>query len=357
VIRLAENKTFNGTVSGTLAESGGSYRISVENHLWTGAEATVTSTGSFAGVDRTLKVTLEPDTEGFGGMSLGGKLYTYDKAYVNGISSAHNPLYRPGHAHSEYGSDGQDAFVGGDFDGDGDVARLKATGDLSATGRFASSLHPVARNVDDGVSKPQYRLDKDSMLAGPFTSNSVPSNGQVIDKTRLPEGNVTFTNKVTIEKGATLHVRGDAQFLKGVEGEGNLVVDGDIVMQTDAEFDPGNNEGLKVLSDGSIAMTHPDASTSEDGIVYEIDAVGDFFAQMPPDAPAQISQGIPVTAPQDGEFFLWVDDKLTGGGDPEFNLWYEGDGTELYPGLSPTTKLWLEQSRLIKGDIQAWADS
>jgi hypothetical protein len=200
-------------------------------------------------------------------------------------------------------------------------------------------------------------LDKDEMLDVTFSGGGVPSDGHFTGNVRLT-GDVVFPMKVKIDKGATIHIEGgSAKFLAGVEGEGSLVVDGDIMIQTDGVFDSDNKEGLKVLADGSIAISHPDASTTEDGIEYEINEVGDFFAQMPPEAPAQIAQSIPVDAPRGGDFFLWLDSQLNSGGNSEFQVWYEGDGTELNPGLSDPTKQWLEQSRGIKEDIKAWADN
>ncbi len=357
VLRLENDKGFTGTAAGDLVASGGKFSISVTNDLWTGAEATVVSTGTYAGVSRTLKVSLQPDTEGFGALSLGGKVYTYDKAYINGISSAKNPLYRPGNGHSEFGGATDDGFVGQDFNGDGEQARIRATGDLSAAGRFASDLEVVARSKKEMVHEPQYRLNKDEMLAVSFSAGTVPTDGKFTGSARF-NGDVTFPMKVTIAEGATIHIQGgSAKFLGGLEGKGSLVVDGDIVIQTDAEFDSSNDSGLKVLADGSIAISHPEASSDDEGVHYEIDAVGDYFAQMPPDAPSQIAQGVPVNAPRDGDFFLWIDDQLSGTPSPEFNQWYEGDGSEMNPGLSPSTKQWLGQSRGIKEDIKAWADS
>jgi hypothetical protein len=358
MMRLDQDKHFEGEGQGTLSESHSSYRYRVVNQLWAGSQATVISTGTYGSVSRTLRVTLEPDTEGFGGVALGGRMYTYDRAYINGISSAGNPLYRPGHAHSEWGHGTEFAFLGGDFDGDGARAQLRATGDLSTSGLFDNSnLSSLARNQNENHSKPQYRLSRDAMLDRSFTNGTVPSDGRFTGNVRL-SGDTVFPMKVYIAEGATVHIQGgDAKFMRGIEGKGSLVVDGDLMIQTDSKFDSDNDQGLKVLADGSIAVAHPEASTSDDGLHYEIDAVGDYFAQMPPEAPNQVSHGIPVTAPQDGDFFLWLDEKLSSGGDSEFNLWYNGDGTELNPGLSETTKEWLLRSRDIKEEIKAWADS
>ncbi len=355
---LEQDKNFEGEGEGTLGASGARYRFTVTNEIWGGGSATVVSTGSLGPVNRTLRVRLEPDTEGFDGLSLGGKVYAYDRAYINGISSASNPLYRPGNAHSEHSS-GEDAFVGGDFDGDGEAATLRATGDVTTAGTIDSTdLDLIARQAEELVSQNGYRLDKDQMLSGNFPSaTTVPSDGKFTGNARF-SGDVTFPMKVTIEEGATVHIQGgSATFLAGVEGEGSLVVDGDVVIQTRAEFHSEYKEGITVLADGSISLAHPEAEASDSGLSYEMDAVGDYFAQMPSKSPSQIANGIPADAPRDGDFFLWLDTELSSGGDSEFLLWYQGDGSEAHPGLSTDTRAWLENSRPIKEDIKAWADS
>lgn len=357
MLELENDKNFQGTVSGTLSESGASYSFTVTNELWTGSNATVVSTGTLGNVSRTLRVSLEPDTEGFDAISLGGKVYAYDRAYINGIASVQNPVVRPGHAHSEFaGSDG--SIVGGDFDGDGENALLLATGDVTTAGTINSDdLDLISRNANEMFSKPGYRLDKDEMLDKTFGTPGMPADGVFTGNARF-SGDVMFPMKVTIAKGATVHIQGgSASFLGGLEGDGSLVVDGDVIVQTTGDFNPQYNEGITVLSDGSISISHPEAEGNGSGLTYEIDAVGDYFAQMPPGAASQIATGIPVSAPRDGDFFLWIDSQLASGGDSEFDLWYNGNGTEVHPGLDSHTKAWLDNSRAIKEDIKSWADS
>ncbi len=245
-------------------------------------------------------------------------------------------------------------MVGDYFQGSGPV-EMRATGTVSTRGQIGSSLTTIADSTAEGLSKPQYRLSKSNMLgSGSFGASSVPTDGVLTQNTQI-SGDTVFNQKITVPKGVTLHVTGDVEFLRGITGDGNVVVDGNAYVKTTSEFDPAVKEGIKLRVDGSVSVSHPEVSVDDDdGMEYDFDLVGDYFAQMPPDASGQIANNLPVTAPGGAAFFDWFDANV-GSGDPQFNLWYNGDGTQTKPGLTPATKAWLQASRPIKGQIRAWA--
>lgn len=350
VMRLEADKNFNGTATGTLAGTGATFNATVDNQIWTGGSATVTSTGTLSGTSRTLLVTLEPDTISFGAVGVRGKVYTYDRTFINGIASPSNPIYRPGSIHSEF--NGNPSMVGDYFQGSGSVD-MRATGSITTQGQIGSSLNPIADVVAEGLSKPQYRLSRSAMLSGGTPGTSIPGDGVLTQSTVVSGGQIS--QRVTVPKGMTLHVTSDVEFLRGITGDGNVVVDGNAYVKTTAQFDPAVKEGVKLRASGSVSVSHPEVSIDDDdGMDYEYDLVGDYFAQMPPDASSQIANNLPVTAPGGAAFFDWFDANV-GSADPQFNLWYNGDGTQTKPGLTPATKAWLQGSRPIKGQIATWA--
>ncbi len=362
IIAIQKDRAFQGTVSGTLPESGASYSYSLTNHLANSSEATVISTGEYGGIRRTLRVELEPDSAGFQGMSLGGKVYIFDQAYFNAVASSDNPVARPGHAHSEYNAESF-SFVGRDYDGNGRI-RIHATGVLSAGAGYDSNLVPTTKETLTNTNRPKYRLDKAAMLSGGgFTSRTpgqLSSGGTVSANTEVDAGGgrVTISNNLFIPKGVTLHIKnGDLELLGGVSGDGQLVVDNDVLVRTSNTFDSSTKEGIKLLAGGSAFVAHPLASGGESDLhLPPPNVVGDYFAQMPLEASYEISTNIPVNAPKDGAFFTWFNANVDNG-DANFQLWYNGDGTDINPGLSEETKHWLQQSRPIRNEIQTWADA
>lgn len=350
--RLDTDKLFAGAANGTLSESGANYQITVTNELSTSGTATVISTGRFGGVKRTLKAQLRPDASAYQAVSLAGKVYVFDEAYINGIASTANPLVRPGNGHTQYnGSDY--AFVGRDYNEDGTHPSLVVTGDLTTAGNFDPGLTAKADTKTWGVSKPPYRLDRTSMLSGSFTSSSTVSPGTMSHNVKV-NGDLTVTGKLIVPKDVTLYVTGNADFLAGLSGDGQVVVDGDVVVKTDAVFDPTVLEGIKLVADGSVIIGHPTAQVDEDDITINFDPVGDFFARMPMDAPSELSNGLPTDAPPGTAFLNWFNTKA-GMSNPgnQFDMWYNGDGSEVHPGLSPSTKQWLQESRT--AEVQTWA--
>lgn len=364
--KIAGDKAFSGQGYGDLSESHAHYRFKVDNDLPKGGTAKVLATGSFGGVERTLEAYLEPDTDGFDAIGIKGRQYNYDRIYVNGISSSFNPTYEPGGAYSGYGVMGENSFVAGAADSSVGLRQgdLWVTGDLVAAskidGTFMSSPH--IREKKESTTKTTYHLDRGAILNPPPPSGSPPTDGHFKASVRIDgTGSLVFSQKVTIDEGVVVHITGsDVLFRQGIEGKGSLVVDQNIIIRANGNFDHKNNEGLKILSDQSVVVANPKVTIDSSGLTFDQSPesrVGDFFAGMPPQAPDEIAQSIPVDAKHGADFFYWYDSQLSSGGNAGFDLWYNGNGTEVYPGLSGATKEWLEQGRLLKGDIKAWAGS
>lgn len=351
---VQNDKSFHGHLQGTLADSGSTYRCEVENELFSNRVVRVIATGEFGGTRRTLKAELEPDSGGFDGLSVNGVVGVFQRSYVNAIASSDNPLMRPGNAHTNYGSGANAGYVGAEARSNG-AALLHATGGLSAQGDFDSSLERVSQGETTGQTKPQYRLDSTQMESGgSFTTATSLSPGTLTGNTEITN-DIEVTGKVIVPKGVKLVVRGDARFLGGISGEGEVVVHGDAVVRTDAVYDPSIEEGVKLFVDDSVVVTHPSATIDEHGVDEgTFNQVGDFFAQMPLEASDQLSTNLPISAPRGGDFFTWFDTQMTSPS-PEFQLWYEGDNTSINPGISEDTKSWLQNSRPIHAQIAAWA--
>lgn len=365
---LQADKNFSGVVNGDLEDSKASYTCLVDNQLQNARFARVTSTGEYGGVKRTLEAELEPDSSGFPAIAIEGRLYVFDRGYANAIAAPSNPIALPGSVHSEYDVSSEPSYVGRDFDSDGTVPTLHATGDLTTPGYFDSALTRVSLEERADVSKPLYRLDPAAMTSGSFVDiTSPPPPGPLAQNTRVdlpppadpadPPNEMIFPSKVIVPEGVTLHVRGgNAKFMGGLGGEGKVVVDGDILVRTDGVFDPTVEEGLKVHSGGSTFITHPETAIESGDVVDPgMDPIGDYFARMPPEASLDLSVAIPTSAPKGGEFFNWFHNNV-GSPDDEFTLWYNGDGTDIYPGLTSETKQWLIESGPIRADIDSWAD-
>lgn len=367
MVALQGDKAFDGTTTGTLVDSQATYTVDVDNQLVGGNRvAIVVSTGEYGRVRRTLRAELEPDSVGFAAISINGKAYIFDQAYVNAIASPSDPISVPGSAHSEFNDPSEASFVGKDFDEDGTTPNLHMTGELTTRGRFDSFLSRVNLEEESSVSKPRYTLDTSQMTSGTFFDATSLPPGPVTQNTSIqltpppdptdPPDEIVFTDKIIVPKGVTLHIKdGNAKFLGGIGGEGQVVVDGDVLIRTDAAFDPSVEEGVKVAAGGSAFVTHPQTAI-ETGEVIDpgMDPIGDFFARMPAEAKTDLSVALPVAAPQGGNFFSWFDSNV-GSPDAEFDLWYDGDGTDIYPGLTTETKQWLNESRAIHTDIATWA--
>lgn len=359
MLRLDEDKAFEGEESGTLSDSGATFQMDVTNDLSGSQKAEVVSTGTYGGVSRTLKASLVPDASNYQAVSIAGKIYVFDRAYVNGIASAENPLLRPGHVHTEFSTPSDYAYVAEYYDNyGGQPTKMYATGDITATGNFDPGLVTTSDSKSSGVSKNPYKLDKSGMGSpGPVLNASTLNAGTLTGNRRVtdPDGDPIVVNgKVVVPKGMTLYVNGDVDFLGGLGGEGNVVVSGDVIIRTNSSFDPAVKEGVKLYSDGAVAIGHPSTEVNSDGVDVDFSPVGDFFAQMPDEASYEISNGIPTDAPSGTEFFTWFAARasLSNPGE-QYELWYNGDGSALHPGLSPATKSWLQQSRA--SNVQSWA--
>ena len=358
---LESQRDFSSQVSGTLSESGGTYQAEVSNELSITGRVQVVSTGRSGSVSRTLKVELEPDSTAFAAIGVEGKVYIYDQAYVNGISSASDPVVRPGHAHSNFNEDSKAAFEGRNFfSDDNTVAGFHATGDISSQAIMAPThLDTVQNNLKTGLRKDLYSLNKDTMLAGsPFPL--VTFNGGTLSQSIQVDGDTDFdqfkifSTEVVVPKGLTLHVQGSAEFRGGLSGEGQVVVEGNTIILTSGNFDPSISEGIKLFSGLSVVLMHPttelDVSRNATDNInkieldIEMDPLGNYLAQMPPAAFYEILNNIPTDAPQGSSFFSWFQNE-TPGQNEDFDLWLNGDDSDLYPGLSPETVEWLENSQ------------
>lgn len=359
---LLNDKNYDGTSSGTLPESRASFEVSVVNELFSTRVARVTSTGEYGGVQRTLEVELEPDSGGFQAVAVDGSVHVFDYAYVNGIVSPGNPTACEGMAHTEYDTAGKPSYKGEVYDPSvTSVPRLHGTGELSTRGYFDSALSRTSPSESTNQSKPRVRFDRAELLGGGgFTTASPPlgtlTTSTVVPGPSDPTASVEFLSEVVVPEGVTLHVTGNAKFLGGISGAGNVVVDGDALIRTSADFDPTNEEGLKMLVEGSAFIAHPLTEIRDDDVVTgDFNAVGDFFARMPPAASLDIPVALPTDAPSGGDFFTWFDGAVSAPS-PQFNLWYNGDGSDIYPGLTQETKDWLQESRAIHTQITDWAD-
>ena len=356
---LANNKSFSGIRTGTLSESKATYKAQVTNALSTAGSLVVVSTGEFGGVKRTLRAELEPDALGFDAVSVDGKVYAFDYGYVNAIASPDNPVARPGNMHTQY-IGAEAAYQGRDFGEDGTQPLIHVTGALTSNGSLGSTYTRTARTWASGVSKTGYRLDPVQMQSGSFTTVATLSGGTLSGNTEIgtdPDTSVTqIPNKLIVPKGVTLVVNGRAEFLGGIGGEGEVVVNGDAIIRTDGNFDPNTKEGVKVYASKSVFITHPEAELDDSEVIAELDPVGDYFARMPMEASVELAIDIPTAAPKGGAFFTWFNSAVSSP-NSEFDLWYNGDGTDIHPGLSQETKDWLLQSDPIKTDIASWASS
>jgi len=368
VVRLQADRTFSGSVSGTLAQAGSTYSLTIDNQLASSGVAVVTSTGTFGHVSRTVRVELEPDSKGFESLSLNGQVYVYERVYANAISSVTERLVRPGHIHSEFTTD--DTYVGEPYSASRTTypPRLHATGDIATAGGDLknSDLDMVAFSENTNESHSRYSLNRGEMMMGGFGSpvSSLPSGNVVSANTQLlgdVDGNVRFEDPVRVNKGATLYITGNAEFMGGLVGEGKVVVDENVAIRPSSHFDDAVEGGIKLYVGDSAIIVHPDVGTDSEGFtIPETDdsKVGDYFARMPMEAALELPTGIPLAAPQGADFYRWYHEKLAES-DPgqEFTLWREGDGSELYPGLSFVTKKWLGESSGLVSDIEGWANN
>lgn len=353
--RIQENKGFYGSANGTLASSGGEFVVSVENRLATDGVYRVTSTGTFGNVKRTLQVELEPDSSEYRALSLGGKVYVYERVFCNGITGVDERLVRPGNIHSQYASGA--TFLGREYERTGSLVapHLHATGDLTtASSSLKSNLETTAAGERTSQSHNPYRLDDERMRPSSY-STSMPSGNVVASNVRL-SGNRVFNSPVVVEKGATLHIQGYAEFRGGLSGEGQVVVDQDVVVVANHRFDSSVKSGIKLHSDEAVLLIHPEVTIDDEG--FEVprnqdSRVGDYFASMPMQAVQELPASLPLDAPAGAEFFRWFKSNDQAGGSQEFRLWLDGDGSNVYPGLSQETKEWLRASN--PGLIENWA--
>lgn len=337
---------YDGTFTDALSESGADIEVTVTNNMSVDGTIVIVSNGSYGSTERALRVVLRPSGATFGAIGSEGGIYVERNTYVNAIRSMRDTLPDYGNIHTNSSNGVRDLDSGG---------RLSVTGEASSTGSINTGLVDANTVNDNTPTRPLYGLDRAQMLSGTFSSGSLPGDGQVTSNLRI-SGDLVTATPVHVPAGVTLHITGDAALAGGVTGEGNVVVDGDATIRANGGFDPNNNDGLAVYVEGAAIVTHPEAEIddSDGDIIFTEDIVGDYFAQMPPDAAYDLTRQLPVGAPASEDFFQWY---RTESGSPSagFTLWRDGDGSDLNPGLSPSTKAWLDNSIPIETDLTNWA--
>ncbi|MBI3925760.1 MAG: pilus assembly PilX N-terminal domain-containing protein [Armatimonadetes bacterium] len=342
IAELEKSPTFSGTLSEKLEKS--EFEVTVANNLAGGGTATIRSTGRAGRFTRVVEVTVAYAAGSFEGIGAEGTIAARGPNYVNAIRSMDNPLPELARVHSNSSAD--PAIFGDE--------RFSVRGDASAVGTIDEE-HVLAQETKERVSpKILMHLDKSQLLSGPFSQGGVPADGVVKGNLRI-SGDVDLKQKLVLQDGATLHVEGEAVLHRGVSGDGTLVTDGNLYVRGSSDLDL-SSDGVLLFSDEDLYLVHPEATREgeEDEFVSTVDPVGDFFAQMPPDAPFYLSAGLPPGAPNGVEFFNWYSQQ-SDAPSASFEVWVEGDGTELNPGLPPEVRSWLDSSIQVNQELNAWA--
>lgn len=339
IAQLEVNPAYAGPLSGQL-KNGSRFRVTLER---AGNTVRLTSAGSFDDSVRTLQVTLGVSSDSFPGLACEGLVDVGGSAFVNGIRTTANPLPDKGNIHTN--SNGDPAIVVGN--------RLSVTGEASAVGTIRGTVHGTQKPGDDPQTLGS--LNKAALLSGSFTTGGVPANGVVTGKLYV-DGDLQLDVPLVLQPNSVVHVRGDAVLRKGVSGSGTLVCDGNVVLRGTEAVDLNNDKGVVVYAEKDLMVGHPLAAVDEDSLRFEapVDPVGEFFARMPDDAPYILGQRLPADAPIGLAFFNWYKDQAASGS-ASFQLWRDGDGSELSPGLPPTVKTWLNESIPLNAQLNAWA--
>jgi len=339
IARLETNPSYNGPLQGQL-KNGCRFRVTITR---SGGTVRLVSVGSFDEATRTLEVTLGVSSDSFPGLACEGHVGIEGSAFVNGIRTTANPLPDKGNIHTN--SNGDPAIH---------VAnRLSVTGEASAVGSIQGTVHGTKKPSDDPQTLGS--LNKASLLSGTFTTGGVPANGIVAGKLYVDD-DLQLDVPLVLQPNSVLHVRGDAILRKGVTGSGTLVCDGNVVLRGTEQIDLANSQGVVVYAEKDLMIGHPLAAVDEDSLRFEapVNPIGDYFAKMPDDAPYILGQRLPPDAPIGLAFFNWYRDQASSGS-ASFQLWRDGDGSELSPGLPPNVKAWLNESIPLNSQLNSWA--
>lgn len=344
--QLEQNPAATGPVTGSLDDES-KYQVTIQH---VGSKAILHSVGQVAGQSQKLKVTLALDADSYLGVSSRGTVNIRKSGFVNGIRSlgdvrsARGNIYTQGVLRIENDS------------------RLSVTGQASAGGGIDSE-NRVDGQVGTGGNAANLSFTKADLLPASYsvqtTTNPavIPATGEVSQNTRIdipgPDP-VVYTQPLHIPAGVTLYVTGDLVLHGGASGEGNLVVDGTLLMRGSEDLRSDNPKGLLVYAEKDVLVAHPSAhvdSSDDDGFIAHVDAVGELFARMPEGVPYLLRQRLPPGAPSDVNFFAWYAGQESSPS-AAFTEWKNGDGTTLNPGLPPEVTTWLHDAAAIHGQIE-----
>lgn len=344
--QLEQNPAATATVTGSL-DDGSRYQVTIQR---VGTRAVLHSVGQVAGQSQRLKVTLALDADTFLGVSSRGMINIRKNGYVNGIRSLGDVRSARGNIYTE-----------GDIEIEPD-ARLSVTGQASAGGDI-DTRDRVDGQVGTGGNPANLSFTKADLLPASYDIETltdpsvIPASGEVSQNTRLdipgPDP-VVYTQPLHIPAGVTLYVTGDLVLHGGASGEGNLVVDGTLLMRGSEELRVDNPKGLLIYGGKDVLVAHPSAhvdSSDSDGFTAQVSPVGELFARMPEGVPYLLRQRLPPGAPANVNFFDWYG-RQERSPSAAFQEWKNGDGTTLNPGLPTEVTRWLHDAAAIHDQIE-----
>lgn len=340
--QLEQDPTAAGPVTGSL-DDGSSYQVTIQH---SGTKAVLHSLGQVAGQSQRLKVTLSLDADTYLGVSSRGLLDIRTHGFVNGIRGL-------GDVRSARGN----TYTQGNIEID-PAHRLSITGQASAGGTINSPSR-VDGHVGSGGNAANLSFTKASLLPGSYARSSVPITGVVSQNTEIsvpPSGPpAEYTQPLQIPAGVTMHVTGDLVLHGGVSGEGNLVVDGTLLMRGAEDLRNDTPRGVLIYADKDVLVAHPSArvdASNANGFTATISPVGELFADMPEGVPYLLRQRLPPGAPSNVNFFSWYAAQESSPS-AAFSEWKNGDGTTLNPGLPPNVTDWLHRAGHMHGAIES----
>ncbi|MBI3927782.1 MAG: hypothetical protein HY319_19735 [Armatimonadetes bacterium] len=346
IMELEKDSDFGGTLSEELPNLEARFEVEVDNRLTDPDPAErlvhLRSVGHFSRYTRALRVTVAPGADSFPAVGSQGPIQSYGINFINAIAGIRTPYAQPGDIHTN--SDSPDAIRGSGW--------LDLTGLASAVGSIQNIvIDPHREENADPISL--YQVDKNALLSGSFTaSGSVPET--VSENLRVAQS-IEVPGNLHLASGATLHVQGDLIVHGSITGDGVVVADGSIQARGSPEVDLDNTVGVLLYADEDVELAAPEATKNVDQYVVAADPIVTFFGQMPPLTPIILSENLPVSAPNGIEFFRWYSAQSASPGE-EFSRWRDGVGTELEPGLPGDVRDWLDSSRQILPQLEAWAN-
>lgn len=344
MIELEKDASFTGPLKDQAGGDEGEFEATAE-HVDANT-IVIRSRGRSGRFSRSLQCTVAVGAQTYEAISSEGVIATEGPNYVNGITKMADPLPDKGNIHTN--SQAQPAI-------DGDTV-LAVTGQASAGGTI-SDVVAADRKKESAPREDPLRIEEAELLDGFFTEGPIPADGHITSNLKVPAG-VEFHQPLVLSNNATLLIQGDAVFHAGIEGNGSVVVQGDLSARTGKTLDTSSGEGVLLYADGDVTLVHPKAHKDEvtGDLISELDKVANLFAAMPGDAPFYITERLPVGAPTGLDFFTWYRDQSRSPSQ-DFKLWRDGDGTDLSPGLPKDVTKWLDSSVDIYDSLKAWAKS